>query len=84
MLKKVTVSILLFLGLALTADLNQDYAHILNGEITLEDHHIEEIYNKFLAEYQGEGSLPSKKYVLASGNRKEIFENRLRSIISHN
>lgn len=73
MLKKVTVSILLLLGLALTSDLNEEYAHILHGETPLEDHHIEEIYSMFLAQYQSEGPLPSLKFKLNSFNRKEIF-----------
>ncbi|CDW81400.1 cathepsin h [Stylonychia lemnae] len=81
---KIAVLALLFSSLAL-ANINKDFAHILDGTsaVTLDD--IEVMYSKFVQQYKQQMNYsPSSQFKSQTIDRKMIFAQKVQEIIKHN
>lgn len=72
--------VLLFSGLAL-ANVSQDFNHILNGSEPLTQQTLDSMYEQFIIEFRG-GKSSSQTFL--NENRKAIFENKVRKMVTHN
>jgi hypothetical protein len=75
---RVLVALLFSSSLALGA-LSEDFSSVLNGSASLNQATLDSMYKQFLKEFDS----PSK-HMNGNFDRKTIFEQKIRDIVSHN